>query len=216
MKNYREITLGSDSIDYIRKHLSYGLTISKYILNLLNLDEGQVVTGLPEDTAIEKLYDFEHGGILASELKTMPIYRVQDKNGKYFTMQRVPRAFPFVLDTVNRFLKGGVSRLLILEDANAKSTDPVIQKYGSPIWTFQSEVYHLVFGIPSNEEIKSTINKSDSLWTLVGFMTSLPKEEHFPLKKEISLETIEMLAENTQKILVGAYDGEGFLIWQRE
>lgn len=215
MENYREIILGIESINYVRQHLATGLTLSTHVLQTIDLNTGQVATGMPEDMVWGKLYDFDHGGILASESKSIPIKRMETEDGKHFVMKRIPRAFSFTLDTVERFLRDDVKNILILENANARPTDPVLKRSKSTILTFHNEVYHLIIGKPSKEDIRRSIVESESLWTLVGFMTSLPTEADFPSTKELSLDMIGLLAENTQKILIGAYDGEGFLIWQR-
>ena len=51
---------------------------------------------------------------------------------------------------------------------------------------------------------------------LIGVMTSLPEGHYLALeKKKITSEELKLLAERAEKIIVGAYDGEGYLIWSK-
>jgi hypothetical protein len=215
MEDYKEYELDIISISFIRKHLLSGLTLSKQVLKFLDIEKGKVFTGMPKDIALGKLSDFDHGGIIDTNFNSPIFQSFQDKDGRKIIMQRVSRAFTYVTDTTINFLQKSDNNLLIVENVKARPTDPITIDDKSVIWIFQNEIYHPIFGKTSSEEITRTLTKADSLWTMVGFLTSLPKEDNLPLKKEMSLDTIQNLAKNTQKIIVSAYDGEGFLIWQQ-
>lgn len=216
MTNYKEITLGNDAINYVMKHLSYGHAISKTVLNKLDIQNGQIIVGLPEYANWEKVNDLEHGGILPA-VDRSKWRTISGENGKTYTMELIPRFFPFIVDNIKSFLMKSSTNLCILENANASPTDWALKNIQSIIWTFQSEVYHILGkGEQSQSEIEKTIKESESLWTWIGFLTSFPGIDSYPIvKKEISMDIIMILAGNVEKILVGAYDGEGFLVWNR-
>ena len=218
MGKYKEIALTEPkAVAYIREHLGYGHTLSSYFLEKVDLQTGYVTTGLPGNANLEKVYNFKYGGILPTAPES-EWRRVIGKDGRKFVMVPTPRFFSYTVEIISSFLKGGAGRICILENATNKPTDPVLQKYQSIIWTHQDEIYHILGREDySNKEIEKIINEAEALWTFVGFMTYMPSKEFLISSRyEIPLEELKALAERTEKVIVGAYDGEGYLIWHRK
>jgi len=81
----------------------------------------------------------------------------------------------------------------------------------------EGEIYHLLIGAGhTNEKIKNTISWAESAIPLIGVLTSLPSEDHrFFTNSKLTSEIVEIIVERTEELVVGAYDGEGYLIWHR-
>ena len=214
MGNYKEIILGEEAKNYVEKHLSYGQTLSKLVLEYIDLKLGNVITGLPSDANLDKINDFDSGGILPA-IEKSKWRTIVGEDGVEHIMKPIPRNFSYAVNIIGAFLKGNKDRLCVFENVKAGPSDPILLKHSSAILTFKKEVYHVLTNREiSEEEVVRAIKESESLWTFVGFMTSLQgiKKESLS-SKELSSEAMKILAENVEKIIVGAYDGEGFLIW---
>ena len=64
--------------------------------------------------------------------------------------------------------------------------------------------------------MKETIRRAQSIPRFVGAMTSLPPDIALPLEKHQAIEESDLaqMAQATKNIIVGAYDGESYVIWQ--
>lgn len=214
MQDYKEISLGAQGISYVKKQLSYGLTLSKAVLKYIDLDRGQVMIKVSENVNVRAIYNFENAGLL----NTAPAssWKIIGKGDKKYTAVPVYVDFSFIANIINSFLKNSDDNICVFENRNAKPTDPVLHSYQSCIWMFKNEVYH-VLNLRSypNEEIEHTIREAHSLWTFVGFLSSLPKVGSNCIHTEVTEENLECLAQRVEKIIVSAYDNEGFLVWHK-
>ena len=217
MNKYREIVLEPRAIKYIRECLGYGLTLSRYILENLDLDTGQVITAFPEDANLETIDRYEYGGILPTAPES-EWRRVTGKDGRRFIM--VPK-YPFVsypVSIIRSFLESDTGQICIFEEAMHKPSDPALQRRKSHFVTLQDEVYHLLTGREySDKDIEQTIKEVGyDHPPLIGALASLPSaEDTSSIKKRITSDILIVLAKRTEKIIVGAYDGEGYLIWHK-
>ena len=64
MQEYKQIILGEVALYYVKKHLSHGLTLTKYVRVNVDLDAGQVIVGFPENANLKEINNFESGGFL--------------------------------------------------------------------------------------------------------------------------------------------------------
>lgn len=214
MNRYKEISFGPEAIKYIHECLTDGKTLAKYLLKELDLEGGKVITFLPEDISDEESKQFTEG-----KLKEPP-----PKNHKYFTNEKgsrwrmVPKpdmSF-WLVNVIQTFLNTGKKRCCIFEDANAQPNDPYLASIKTRFLTFNKEVYHfLSWEDLDAERILQTIRHAES-WLFIGAMTSIPKEKDFFLEVgKITSDELRALAERTKKIIIGAYDWEGYLIWSK-
>lgn len=195
--NCIQLTLGEQARLFIESQLADGLKISN-ALRGRGITNGTVVSFLPPNgaaSAVQNLSvdEFRHGGI---------------------TSPAVTR--DCLADFLLEFMEKSPHRLCVFEDAGAEPSFSWVQREKPRIFTFRNELYHVVFsGLSSKEELKTTIAKSDSTWILVGIATSVPDRSEWMNKTEITSDEIDVLAQRTEHIIVGAFDGEGYLIWSR-
>ena len=203
--SFREISLGPEAIDYVRDRLESGNTLSTLLLKVHDLKVGRIVTKLPLVVDDEKAKDFETGG------KLPPIV------GEFTSLEPVPNTDSVLLEEIRRFLTEADNNVCIFENASAKPGDPFLQSLQTRFSIFDNEIYHLL--CPSDiddDRILKTIGSARS-WLFIGAMTSASDARGglCSEKKELSESDLNLLAERTKKIIVGAYDGEGFLVWSR-
>lgn len=219
---YKEITLGPEAIDYVRDRLAEGKTLAKFLLDRSDLDNGQVTTFLPTDADLSKINNFSRGGVLPTPpLETHRHYTAPD--GTKTVMVPVPDTNTELAAMIQAFLKQRDARICLFESAVAKSTDGFLSTPNAKdlrVLTFQRDVYYLLKETDDREKIEKNLRYAKShlvLGVLVHLSNQdkfLPLDEDF-LRQELTLDELKILAEDTEKIVVGAYDGEGYLIWSR-
>jgi len=129
-----------------------------------------------------------------------------------------PNTQPWLVSAVQEYMRGGARRICILQHSVAAPNEPWIAKSGLRPHIFENEVYFVLFNrdAESKEGIESTIRHTWDVWLFYGAMTSLPADSGLdPEGGTITRDVLEMLAQRTEKIVVGAYDGESYLIWSK-
>ena len=107
--------------------------------------------------------------------------------------------------------------MCVFEDWMVRKGDPVLSRVKTPFLTFQDEVYYIILGEDAEmDTIKNAIKETPRIPFSIGIITSQPDELNILSSDEnISKAELLMLAERTEKIVVSAYDGEGYLIWSK-
>jgi hypothetical protein len=202
------------AIDYVERSLLDGNALAKAVLEHVPLRQGQVVTCLPKGVVPRSAQDFRTGG----KLPPPPVsdWRSTEREDELLLMIPVPTTDDWLVKNVAAFLRGGTSRVCIFEDSLKRVGDPVLRKISTRYATFNKEVYHLLLGADSHgEQILKVIRTARSIPTFVGILTEWPGD--LPGSAPISLSPANMraLAGAAQKLVIGAFDGEGCLIWSR-
>jgi hypothetical protein len=190
----KKFGLGSDAIQYIRARLKEGNHLSQYVLDHVPLGEGSVSTVLPEATSRDALLNFGAGGV---------------------TKRRDTE--PVIVRAISEYLHAP-GRVALFEDKLALCGDASLRRSSrSDFATCDSEVYYFLAGPDTtSESIKKAVRFATS-YRFVGVLAPLPIAM-IGLRKgaEISLSNLEEIAQKADYLLVGAYDGEGDLVWARE
>ncbi len=213
--NFREIHLGSEALEYIRASLAQGKTLASYLLQRPDLENGHVLTFLPPQVSEEQVKEFTFGGKLPTPpAETHTFFTAKD--GSRYKAIPIPNTDFWLVAAVEDFLKAGEGAICCFEDALAKPGDPWLSALDTPVWVFQDEVYHfLVYTDPKGRKIESVIRRAKSIFPpLIGAFTFVTKKiEAVVDARGLGSTELKTLAENAEKIVVGAYDGEGYLIW---
>ena len=210
-----EFELGAAALEYMRERLGYGKTLAHYLLEREDLAGGSVITCLPPNVPVETLEDFNE-----SKLERDPAtfrYRTAP-DGSVTRYEPVPNTDPWLVSVTQQFLRGGPERLCIYENSPAAPGDPWLQSSDLQTLIFDDEVYHFVSHKDAENEkrILETMRGAASAWLFLGAMTSLSDASDLPLDRGmVAREVLERFARGAEKIVVGAYDGESYFIWQK-
>jgi len=215
MKILKEIKLGDEGRDFLRGHLADGNTLSRCLLEYCDLNVGEVVTHLPGDINAKEAKRFSTGG---KHKDFRPAVRRILVDGKtWMTMEEKPDTVAHLAGLIREFL-GKDRTLCIFEAAQCSPTDPWLRPDDERIRTLDDEVY---FALGKNDaadegKITGTIRDAYSDWHFVCVMSSLPEEDLLSIRGKILTEgDVKVMAERAEKIAVRAYDGEGFVVWDR-
>ena len=214
MNEYKEIILGSEALAYVKRHVSFGLTLSKYVQENIDLNNGTVAEGFPENADIKRINNFDSGGFLATTPEEDWVHL--DNDGQKSTLVPVSVDFKYVTDTINSFLASDERNCALFESSISKPSDPYLKRLQSKIWVAKEEVYNILNReLLFSDAIERTIRETRSSWVFVGYLTSFPEAKQDFLKTELTDGILLLLAKRVEKIIVGAYDNESFLIWHK-
>ena len=142
MESYKEVILKEPAIEYLRKHLSYGNTLSHFVLEKVDLTDGYITTGLPHNANMDIVNDYEYGGILPHKASSQQPNSPGENESK-LSFEPVPTFFTYINDIIMSFINSNIYGLCLFENANAKPDDPIVSKYHSTLWRFGNEIYHI-------------------------------------------------------------------------
>lgn len=241
MKVYKEIPLGQEARDYIKDILAHGHTLSSLLLKSIDFSSGQITTYLPEYVSEESIQKFHEGGkIKINEKKVLNISLQEEDHLKKSSLSKnlnnvaryvgqfhktsnvrvspVPNTDFWLTSIIMNFIITKNKGMCVFENTLAKPSDPWLMKRKTKILTFNSEVYHFINSENTSEkEIQNTIREANATYPpLIGIMITVNAKEHeLNDGDKIDLEFLRLIAQRTEKTIIGAYDGEGYLIWKK-
>ena len=134
-------------------------------------------------------------------------------------MEPVPTLDDYLACIVHLFLTKNERRLCLFEEVLASRTDPT---FPSPriqqlTWlTYNSEIFYILAPQDNDATILETIKKANAGWYFLCIMADPPANFRITIaENQVTDDQLRILAEHAEKIVVGAYDREGYLIWQR-
>jgi hypothetical protein len=205
--NYKEIKLGLEAITYLKDRLSCGNTLANILLQNCDFEVGSIFTILPANISDEVAKEFKTGGklpsLLAADYEQSNLEPIADMDSQLVT-------------DIHVFLSANEGHVCVFEDASAERNYPFLQALDTRFSFFNDEVYHLLSheDLDDNKILK-TIRAARS-WLFIGIMASVSQDISLSLEhKDLTMDDLNLLAKGTEKIIVGAYDGEGYLIWDR-
>jgi hypothetical protein len=134
------------------------------------------------------------------------------------TWPRVVTSLKEALPDLNRIIQRDVQMepgaSLILEDTVAKPTDPTVKRSHFNVAVYQTEVsYWMAAHRYTSDEFEVFVRQPRYSVALTGFVTKM-KWENKP-RLELTDEVLRAAAVQIQIVLIGAFDGEGFILWHR-
>lgn len=197
------------SMVYLSDQLLAGNTLSHELLNMLNFGKGQFYTLLPNDAALEKIYEFSSGGVLP---QNEILEGVNNSGQKYYYSET-----PTIKNELSEFIMKKMMRkdtsICLFEDVVRLPTYPHLEFFHKYGLVYSNEIYYFLRkDMACEETIISAINKANSLWHLLFIVTEL--EDSDSIEQSISLENIRSFCCKIKLLILGAYDGEAYLLWE--
>lgn len=192
----QDLALDTQALLFVEDNLRKGLTLSRQVLTCLDISGGSVVAYLPPD-------------IDTSTIKT----RLSDEF-RFGYITKLGGTLNCIVEFVKSYLSAESRRIVIFENANASANDPRLDEDGN-VLIFGDEVYYMLSSKDSDEDVRNSIVSANSLWIHIGILTSVPDISDWDPKSTLGSADISDLAKRVEHIIVGAFDGEGFLIWSR-
>ncbi|MFA6915653.1 MAG: hypothetical protein WC222_04595 [Parachlamydiales bacterium] len=190
--------------NHFLEHLPHGNFLSSEILQQINLKTGIFYTFLPQDLTDNQLYGFSYGGVL-SELE-------EKKIPQYLNFFPTPNTDLQTALFIGEFLSLNNNNAVIFEDVSARATDSNIGIEGTQTCIFNDDVYYIVQASFSIDLIKKCIFNCGEAWHFLCVLSkNVPK-----MDSTLVEEDFKRIYSNVQYIIIGAYDGEGYIIWENK
>ena len=207
-ENYKEFILGEEGVDYVKKSLSDGQSLSKLLLKSFNFKSCEVRTTFPDYVTLDEAKQFESGGKLKIDPNEVE-YRIDSEGKKWFAS---PDLHPLLIDKIQKFLSENKRNICIFEDESTSPDFHYVKELKTRLLIYNDkEVYHVLLSGDEKNLITETINMADS-WLFVGLLTQLSSDVLVFRDKKITLKQLESLSNNAKHIIIGAYDSESTLI----
>lgn len=201
---------GTLALKYMKDELSRGGVLSS-IIEQLPLSNGDIYALVPEGTRIDRLYDFEHGGVYPVDREVLPdgAYSIPIPNDARSTL----------VEIIEQHLASGEANCCLFEDQLRTPSDPIVAVSALDYVHLGSGQMFYFFN--SNRKETSSIAKALTTSEAHVFLCALSSLEadlqnEFVSNGEINLVLLEKFASGIRSFFVNAYDHEGFLMWAKK
>jgi hypothetical protein len=195
--------------EYIKDNLDKVNALSAELLKLVNFKNGHFFTLLPDNANFERIYDFEWGGVLPPN----PIEEciVNGHKSTYSIKNSInDELSPLILKEI----KSKYELSCVFDKVSGTPSNAYYIYYSDahPLFN-EKEVYFLIEQKNiSIDVLLKCLRASTSFWhSLCVFTTA----DFNGVTETLSLEKIKEICLKTQLVMVGAYDGEGYLFWEK-
>jgi len=202
INTFKQLAFCLDCILYVKKSLAIGKSLLNILLKTFDFQKGKAITFLPAEVSVDAAKQFTTGGKLAQATSSL-------------TITPTPTSVSLLVSEIATFLKARQRRSCIMENALAKPSDPYLAPFKNKILTFGEEVYHYLLPEDAQDETISKAVKVASSYLFIGALSSLP-QAITPTAGVVALDILKEYAARAEKIIVGAYDGEGYVICGKE
>jgi hypothetical protein len=195
--------------EYVRENLDNVNALSSELLNLLDFKNGYFFTLLPDEANLTEIYHFKCGGILLQYPEEEHVV-----NGYKSTYSWIPDIDKELSPLILKEIKSKYELSCLIDDVSASPKDKYYTLYSDNFSFFYGdEVYYLLKkNNVSVELLLKCLRASTSFWhSLCVFTTA----DFNGVTETLSLEKIKEVCLKTQLVMVGAYDGEGYLFWEK-
>lgn len=201
----------SAAILYVESVLSEGHTLAKLLLQRFKPQVGTVFILSPDPLDSSQVLQFDSGHFPQEPVSA--------------TIGGLPGSMSPIADSDDEFtrliceLLEAPDSVCLIENFLARAGDPWLQRAKSCVVTHESEVFHAVFSEDhTQDKIADAIREARGIPVFIGVVGRLTSETAGFIQKEkaVTASALESIAETARLVFVGAYDGEGFVLWARE
>lgn len=200
------------SIAFVRDNLDNVNTLSNEILNSVNFIAGTFFTLLPPGSDLDRLYEFKEGVILPQN----PIIEsiINEKKSRHSVTPTIEEALSeFIFYKINDNKNLSCVFDDVLHDPQSPHLKLFYEKKG--LYLFGNEVFYIIRQYNNNLEfILRCIGKSFAHWHSLGVLAEADCFNNIN-DNVLTLENIQNICKNTNTIMVSAYDGEGYVFWEK-
>lgn len=197
------------TIEYVKDNLKGASTLSDELLNSIDLTKGSFFTLLPEGSDLQRIYEFVAGVVLPQNPDIG--YKVNGKNATYSLVPSIRNELSVL---ILRRLKQNKNFTCVFDDALRKMSDPGLE-LRNIIYNYKEEVCYIFNDLYINENlILDCLEKSSSsFWHSLGILSKIDLSDFD--SRELSLGDLKKISANAVEIIIGAYDSEGYVFWER-
>ncbi len=212
----KKVILNKKGYEYIHDCLDNGNILSNLVLKNIDFMKGEIYTYIPEYVSNEKIYEFR-GGIYKLNNSDQEI-KYKLPNGQIGAIHKsgyIANAEYGLIGDIIKDFEMGISTTGLFEDPVA---GPELLKYHEYDYAAQYKTtlyWYLQKGMDSKKMFEIITDIPNFSPPLIGFIY-LDNDIQLGNYPVLSGEYLLKVAKNVHKIIVGAYDSEGYLIWVKD
>lgn len=189
--------------NHFLEYLRMGNTLSQMIPSCIDIHAGTFFTLLPKNTPKNRVYKFESGllsHIEKNETHMFEYYRPTSSMDEQLSHHII------------NFLSSGTNKSAVFSNVLQSPGDPNIDLPDTITAYYNSEIYYAFqsSNVPL-DVMKKCIFASGMGWHFLAILTSnIPK-----INQTINIELMNEILINASEIVIGAYDDEGYIFWEK-
>ncbi len=197
------------TINYFIDHIQCGNTLSKKVIERINFELGIFFTFLPFNANVNGLYDFSYGGIIPPTNYGNTLYQI---NGsiELFQPQEVNTMYHECSEFISLYIKEVKCNCAVVENYMAEPDSSNIITPNVKMDLFQNEIYYLLNDTNSLDEVNDTLRQSTQVWHSLVLLTKQYKGDMIQTNEKLNY-----FCDTAKFVIASAYDGEGFLFWEK-
>ena len=212
MGHLTQKTQRAAAIDYVKHQLGRGSTLAKILLETIDFQKGDpaILSKAPLD--LTEITQFTRGHMPPTRQASS---RVTIGETSYVAYPKATAA-----DDLIEFIYSSLENpgeVCLLENHLAQSGDRWLERSRSRIATFQLEVYHmLIHADRARTNIGDAIREAESVPVFLGAIGRQTFDPNCEVSKRctVTAEQLRIFANTVHCVFVGAYDEEGYVVWQ--
>jgi hypothetical protein len=199
---------------FFQDNLDGANALSIELLKIFKKEEGWFFTLLPEDANLEYLYRFQYGGILPQNpMNYGPISNL----GNFHYRENVCITDNLV-NIIGDILQGDENISCIIDDVIRYSTDKKIREERDDLRNYIAysgrDVYYLLNKNNAQPSIIfESLCRNRGYWHALTILSKISFKDY--VGKQLEKYLLAQVCYNAQMIIVGAYDAEGYVFWER-
>ena len=198
MVDLQRYELNSAGRDWVSDNLSFGEPLGDAVLGAIDLDRGQVYTLLEAGLSLEGVRELQWSRLTAS---TCPLTSTADLDDALVEL---------VLESLRRYAPA----ICVFEDLVASESDSVIARDPAGLHFCEGSVYVILRSDAVHDDVRRALSLVRPAFPpLRGIVATVSSDA--AISVHVDSAQVRMWAAGTRRIVVGAYDGEGFVVWER-
>lgn len=207
MNSFKQYHLDTKAYDYFKERLDQGLTLTTY-LKKIDLKKGQIVTFAPDNLSKEHLLNFNSSIVFGEPISENKVQKVDNNlTSKWLVKQ------------IKYFLAQSRNNYCICEEADDFPQKGIITRFPFRNVLYKDgEPYYILDCNDSEETILEAVRQNTAYFPLgMGVFTTIENMSSYFSNKDYinNNEFFKIVAKNTQKIYIQAYDHEGYVLWEK-
>jgi len=191
----RQVVLSDKALKHIRDELAYGDVIAESLLQYINFEQGIIYTFLPDDVKDIESLDF------------------RDSVSKNYQAM-YGETHKIIAEFIKTYLSQHKNGIVVFE--TLASPNDTFLKYKEPqYFSNQQKVYLYLVNENADVQEANEIISGARGYPCIGILSSLPRGETIQTQQIVNDNFLQQLVVETEHIIIGAFDQDGFLFWSK-
>lgn len=203
----------ASAVKYMRRQLRQGKSFAEILLQTVDFEQGDIATLSPTALSPTETIQFDWGHTPQAQTG---LERIKIGDTSYIAVPTA-NANKQLAEAIYELLRSPES-VCLLENALAEAHDSWLKRTKSRVVFNGTEVYHVLFNADRDKDkIEDAIRDAHHSPVLIGAVGYVRQDglARIALGRAINTELLTAFAETVQSVFVGAYDGEGYIVWNK-